>query len=270
MADETLHDPRRSPRLLARCRVDVRHRLARWRAETEDLGPDGCQLVTPRLVATGHDVRLSIHVPELGRAVDGLATVVWSRAEQPSRLGLRFQPDRSDRSWFPALLAADPLLASAARRPARALSWRARLYLGAPPRLIVDFSPDELAVLRRIRPAITLAELVATFGRRPERLVGALFALVSRGRVVLDVRETPGPEAWREVLARAETLEAAEGRTPGQPLPSGSVEALLAEGHEHLAAGRVALAAERFRQARALSPDGTEGRAELRRRGPFG
>lgn len=207
-SDPDLHDPRRSARLPARCPVLVRHRFSRWRAESEDLGPRGCQLVTPRLVTAGRDVRLTIDIPELGRAVEGMATVIWSRAVAPSRLGMRFAADEADRRWFESLLAADAELAAAARRRPATMPWRARLYFGAPPRLVVDFTADELAVLGRLRQGMAVVELVASFGKTPERLVGALFALVARRQIVLDGKASPGPDAWREVLD-------AEPRRPG-------------------------------------------------------
>ncbi len=273
--DQDLRDPRLSPRLPARCAVVIRHRFSRWRAESEDLGPDGCQLVTPRLVPAGRHVRLTIQIPELGQAVERTATVVWSRAAEPSRLGLRFTDGRGDRRWFESLLAADPALASTARRRTGALPWRTPLFLGAPPRLIVDFTRDELAVLRRLRPGMAVVELVATFGRMPERLIGALFALVARRRIVLDAAASPGPGAWGEVLAERKGAGAPEALTPEHRLPPpratppDRVQRLLAEGREHLEAGRIALAAERFREARALAPDDKDTRAELRRLGPF-
>lgn len=262
-------DPRRWLRLPARCQVDVRHRFSRFQAQTEDVSPQGCQLVTPRLVATGRDVRLAIQVPELGRAVEGQATVVWSRAAEPSRLGLRFSPERGDRAWFEALLAADPILAAAARRRILALPPRARLYLGRPPTMVVDFTRDELAVLQRVRQGMAVAELVASFGKTPERLVGALFALVARRQVVLDPRQSPGSAEWREVLARAEAASAAEGLTPEPRLVPSAVHRLMREGRDHLAAGRVALAAARFREAQALAPDDPAVQAALRELGPF-
>src|SRR5512142_3565866 len=93
-------NPRRAPRIPARCPVEIRHRCSSWRAETEDVGPRGLQLVTPRLVAPGREVRLAVDVGGLRRRIHGTGKVVWTRAESPSRLGLSFQPDLTDRRWF--------------------------------------------------------------------------------------------------------------------------------------------------------------------------
>ena len=55
-------NPRRAPRVLVRCAVEIRHHLAHWRGETEDLSPGGCQIVTPRLVEAGAEVKLAMTV----------------------------------------------------------------------------------------------------------------------------------------------------------------------------------------------------------------
>jgi hypothetical protein len=261
-----LRDPRQCARIPVRCVAEVRHRFSRWQAETEDLSRLGCQLVTPRLVSSGRELRLALQLGELRRTVQGSATVVWSRAATPSRLGLRFLADPEDRGWFEALLDSDPLLAAAAiRRPER-LPGRTRIYLGQPPRLVIDFTRDELAVLRRVRQGMTVTELSATFGASPDRLLGALFALVARRQLVLAPRGSSSQGAWRPVLEQA---EAAQGLPPGRASRSSAVQQLLDEGHAHLAAGRVALAAARFRAARELAPEDPQIQEQLRSLGPF-
>ena len=262
----TLRDPRQSARLLARCPAEIRHRFSRWRATTEDVASGGYQIVTPRLVAPGREVRLLVDVPELHRTVQGTATVVWSRPEAPSRLGVRFAVDREDRGWFEALLETDPALGRAARRRPTALPYRSQLYLGEPPKVVIDFTRDELAVLRRLRSDTVVADLVKSFGSAPDRLVGALFALLARGRIVVHPRSSPGPEAWRVVLTQA-AAEAAAGQ--GSEPRESAVQQLLDEGRDHLAAGRFRLAAARFRAAQRLAPDDAEPSEQLRRIRPF-
>jgi hypothetical protein len=250
--------------------VEVRHRFARWEAETEDLGPYGIQLVTPRLVTAGREVRLAVSLPALSRTVMGTGQVVWARAETPSRLGLRFAPDKSEGGWFDSLLARDPDLSTVMRRRPERLALRAKVYLGQVPSLVVDFSRDELAVLQRLRPGMTVTELVTQFGAAPERLVGALFALISRRQITLDPAYSASPAAWRETLDRAEAAEVIEGLTPEHRLRHSAVDRLLLEGRGHLAAGRLELAGARFREARALAPHDKEIERYLRSLGRFG
>jgi hypothetical protein len=264
-----LRDPRLAARLPARFAAEIRHRFSRWEAVTEDVGPQGCQLVTPRLVASGREIRLLLQLHALRRTVQGSATVVWSRATTPSRLGLRFLPDPEDRGWFEALLATDPILAAAAAGRPERLSPRAHLFFGQPPRLVVDFTRDELAVLRRMRQGMAVSELSATFGSSPDRLRGALFALLSRRQLVLDAKRSSSQGAWRQVLAQAEAAEVAQGLAPDRTGRPSSVQRLLDEGQAHLAAGRIALAAARFRAARDLAPEDPLIQEQLRSLGPF-
>jgi hypothetical protein len=243
-ADDVLN-PRRAPRVPARLRVEVRHRFAAWHAETEDVGPRGCQLVTPRLVEPGRTVKLAIECPALGRTVRTSGKVVWWRPEPPSRLGIAFDEASTDRAWFAELVAADPRSAGALRRVADKLPGRMRLHLGTPPQTIVDFSADEVAVLRRIGTGVTVDALVRSFGKTAERPLGALFALLARRLLVLDARAAAPPEAWQDVLSSA---------APDPSSRPPEAQRLYDEGLAHLGAGRVQLAARRFADALALAP----------------
>ena len=266
-----LRDPRRAARIPAHCRVVVRrHLLSRWAADLEDLGPAGCRIVSPRVLDEGTEVRLSIQLPRLGRTVKGAATVVWAHEAEHSRLGLRFVPGKWERRWFDALLRGRGQARIGLQQRPSVLPWRAQLHLGTPRRRISDFTREELAVLRRVRPEITVVELVASLGKASDRLVGALFSLVARGQLSLSPSTSAGLDAWRSVLAQAEALEASEWKTPERGLPLTEVQRLLVAGREHLAAGRIALAAELFQQARALAPDDKEARAEMRKMGRYG
>jgi hypothetical protein len=270
-------NPRRAPRIPARCQVVVKHRFSSWQAETEDVGPRGFQLVTPRLVTPGREVRLMVEVPELRRRVQGTGKVVWTRAEAPSRLGVAFQPDLADRRWFDALVEVDPLAASAARRVPDKLPARARVFLGTPPSLLVDFTSDELFILRAVRAGATVGELVASFGVESTRLLGSLFSLVGRGQLTLDPARSPGLSAWRAVLERAEVTAAADSLPRPRHGPEGAppaaaaakLDRLLAEAREHLAAERIAPALAKLREAQALAPGDAEVEDELRKLGPF-
>ncbi|MGC3998878.1 MAG: PilZ domain-containing protein [Anaeromyxobacter sp.] len=199
--------------------------------------------------------------------------MIWSRAQSPSRLGIRFTPGATDRGWFEALLAADAVAAGAVRRVPERLPARSRVYLGEPPRYLVDFAPEELALLRRIGSGVTVEALVKSFGPGPQRAVGALFALVSRRQVVLDPTRSPGPGAWRAIFDRAEIAAAADAlgrelpdRAPGR---SPAAQKLYAEALDHLAAGRIGLAVARLEDAHKAAPDDQAIREELERLRPW-
>jgi len=247
-------NPRRTPRVPARCAVEVRHRLHAWRAETEDLGPSGCELVTPRLVSPGRTVKLEIELPALGRRVRIAGTVVWVRAEAPMRLGIAFHASARDAGWFEALLAADPALFGTRRRTIERLPRRGRVYLGKPPALVVDFTADEVAVLQRIGGGVTADALVRSFGETPERAVGALFALLGRGMLVLDSARSAGPARWRPALALAEAALAAASSAAAPQRPR-AAQRLYDEGIGHIAGGRMAIAVSRLQEALSIAPD---------------
>jgi hypothetical protein len=244
--------------------VEIRDRFAAWSAQTEDLGPRGCQLVTPRLAAPGRELQLQIRCDAIGRTIKATGKVVWMRAQEPSRLGIEFQAGRTDGGWFDVLMLADPGAAQTLRRVPERLPRTTTLYLGEPPRFLGDFSAEEVAVLKRIGAGVTVDGLARQLGTAFERVRGAMFSLVSRRLLVLAAREAVGPERWGAVLAGAERSLAAEGIALPAPTPAGpqgaagrsaAAQALYDEGISHLTAGRIEVAVARLRDARALSPD---------------
>jgi len=107
-------ESRRYPRLLARCRVHLRDRFGMWEAETEDVGPRGCRIVTLRPQTVGTLVRLTVESDWITSPLDVAGQVVWTRADRPSRAGIRFAGGASapgalaPAAWFDALAASLP------------------------------------------------------------------------------------------------------------------------------------------------------------------
>jgi hypothetical protein len=250
-------EPRRTPRVALRCRVELHHRLSTWVAHTEDLGPTGCQLVTERLVDPGREVKLSISCPALGRDVSAAGRVVWQRRETPSRLGVAFDRGSSERGWFEALLRADEAAARAARTTPGRLARATRVHLGTPPRLVVDFSPTELELLRRVGPGATVDTLARSFGPAlDERTRGALFSLLRRRFLVTEPALAVDVARWRAILPEGDGEEvapiAASASLPAPRPPE--AQKLYDEALSHLGAGRLALAVDRLRDALLLAP----------------
>lgn len=242
-------DARRAPRLPLRLVVELRHQRARWTAETDDVGPRGCQVVTTRGLPEGRDVALALECPALGRTVAATGRVAWARAEAPARLGISFEVGVADRDWFTELLRAGRGDGHPALRAPLRLQREAALHLGEPPAAVVDFSSDELAVLRAIGPGATVGELAEALAGRFHRARGALFSLLARRLVLLQ----PGPAGaagrWREILAPP---RAADPLAP--PRRPAAAERLYQEGIAHLGSGRVDLALARFREALEVVP----------------
>lgn len=261
--DTELVNPRRAPRIPHRCRVEVRDRFSSWTASTEDLGPLGCQLVTPRLAAPGRELKLKIHCDAIGQTIEINGTVVWSRSESPSRLGVQFPEPRAVPAWFDVLMRAEPQAAASSRRNPNKLSRDTLLRLGEPPAFIADFSPEEVAVLRRVGAGITVESLARLLGSAFPRVKGAIFALLARRLLVLHASEAGDPTRWNGPIAKAEKALALAGvklpaPTEGPGAASGrsaAAQALFDEGIAHLTAGRIEVAVARLREARRLAPN---------------
>jgi len=257
-----LVNPRKAPRLAHRCRVDVRDRFSTWSAATEDLGPLGCQLVSPRLASPGRELKLRIYCETIGQTIETSGRVVWTRAESPSRLGIQFEASRASPAWFDVLMRTDPLAAGSTRRAPARLPREAMLRLGVPPLYIADFSAEEVAVLRRIGSGITVESLARQLGSAFDRVRGAIFALLARRLLVLSASEAVGPAAWNQPLLAAEKALAAAGvKLPAPTVgPNGAggrsaaAQKLFDEGIAHLTAGRIEVAVGRLQEARRLAP----------------
>jgi hypothetical protein len=245
-----------------RCRVEVRDRFSTWTASTEDLGPLGCQLVTPRLAAPGRELKLRIYCDAIGQTIETSGRVVWSRAETPSRLGVQFQAGLSTPAWFEVLLRADPQAAATSRRMPERLPRETILRLGEPPRFMADFSAEEVAVLRRVGSGITVEALARQLGSAFDRVRGSVFALLARRLLVLTATEAVPPSRWSETIASAEKALSTAGvklpaPTEGPNAASGrsaAAQKLFDEGIAHLTAGRIEVAVSRLREARRLAP----------------
>jgi hypothetical protein len=260
-------NPRRAPRVPVRFSVELRHRFSSWSAETEDLGPGGCQIVTPRLLSRGRDVRVRLRSEELGRTVSLDGRVVWTRPEAPARIGVAFTVSGSEGDWFGELLASDPVAARILARTPDRLASTARLFLGVPPLHVADFSPDEEAVLRAAAGGLTVEALARTLGDGFERARGALFSLVSRRLIVLDPTSSVPPHRWRHLLGDVAVARAARELAAGAR--AAPAQALYDEGIAHLNAGRLRLAVQRFREALETSPGDEVIEGTVRRLGPW-
>jgi hypothetical protein len=256
MLDDILN-PRRAPRVPARFPVEIRHRLSVWNGETEDIGPRGCQVVTPRVLDPGRDVKLAIRCEGLERTLLAQGRVVWMRANAPVRLGIAFQLGTVPPDWFDRLMKGSLLAARAARIPDR-LPRLTRVYLGKAPEVVVDFTMDELDVLQRVGEGVTLDALARSFGpEMGDRTRGALFALLARRCLVLDPTASPGAATWRRVLAGRESDLPRPGEAAERALGAGrppEAQRLYDEALGYIGSGRLSLAMERLRDALQHAP----------------
>ncbi len=256
MAADILN-PRRVPRVPLRAVVDIRHRFSSWSGETEDVGPGGCQIVSPRSVDPGRELKLVIRCDALGRPIDASGKVVWARTEAPVRLGVAFKPG-AEAGWFEKLLAADPVAGRVARSVPDRLPRQTRVYLGKPPQLVVDFSPTELELLRRIGTGVTLDALARSYGPElDDRTAGALFSHIARHFIVFDKVQSVGVGRWKSLLVEGEGPpterdgEVERATDAGRPV---AAQRLYDEAMVHIGAGRLGFAVDRLREAQRLAP----------------
>lgn len=249
MGNDVLN-PRRTPRVRVQYSVELRHRFSSWTGQTEDLGPAGCQIVTPLLLSRGRELRVNVRALELGRVVKLQGHVVWTRPEARARIGVAFAPTRHGDTWFDELLAATPAAARSVARTPERLSGSARLHLGEPPHHPEDFTADEHAVLRAAAGGLTVDAFARALGSPFDRTRGALFSLLGRRFVVLDFSSSVAPHRWRNVIGDVARAWNDRGeRGPQQGGRAYSAQRLYDEGIAHLDAGRLKLAVQLFREA---------------------
>lgn len=223
MAD-FVFNPRRAPRAPVRCRAEITGTDgARWTTETEDVGPRGCQVVAPQRRPSGEQLALVISAEGLTRTLRVGGRIAWVSAAEPWRLGVSYaeQDAAVAADWYEALVAKNPALAAYRGVPDR-ISVDAMLFLGPPPRLVMDFTNDEIQILRCIGSGTSVGELRARLKDIWNRAQHALFSLIVRRHLVLARGASVLPAAWKQILADLEAtlaVEELERTSPSAPPP---------------------------------------------------
>jgi hypothetical protein len=207
---EFIANPRRSPRTPARCRARVVSGTASFDSATEDVGRHGCQLIAPRPLRPGESLRVTLSDARVRAPLVAAARVAWSSARSPFRVGIAFDEEQLPASgrFVRELAEAYPSLTPPPRVPDR-IPLDAVVHLAAPPRLVVDFTRDEVDLLRAIASGARIDELLARFRDRWPAIQTALYSLLARQHVSLSRGAAVLPEAWREILAHQEGVLAA-------------------------------------------------------------
>jgi hypothetical protein len=225
-----IDNPRRAPRVPVRLPVAVSREGERWQAVTEDFGPAGCLIAGAHALEPGSVLRLDGDGAPILRPLAVGARVAWVTGENRIRAGVEFEPapdgagsDPAD--WFQRLLRARPSLGAAAVRVPARLGLDVPLYLLPPPQYIIDFSREELEVLRHLGNGMTVERLLARLGDGAGA-VRMVFALLERKAFTLAMGEACPEWRWRPVL-QAAGLSPAPSPDPAQPKPAGPVEAPL-------------------------------------------
>lgn len=203
-------DTRRAPRLPIRCGLQVEAPGQDWVGETEDIGLYGCQLVAPGRMARGLQLRLRLaHRGMASLRVS--AQVAWSGPHAPWRHGVAFATADVEAvgRWLGRLLSLYPELVIPARIPAW-LEPGDRLFLGEPPRQVIDFNPAELEVLREVRGGLSVAELRHRLDASWPTSLRALFSLLAGRALTLDPARAAEPADWDHLLGATVAAPATE------------------------------------------------------------
>ncbi|MCM2332814.1 MAG: PilZ domain-containing protein, partial [Anaeromyxobacteraceae bacterium] len=180
MALEFLVNPRGAPRARARCAVAATVAGVAFQGQTEDVGPHGCLLVAPRPVARGSAIQLVLRAPGAAEVLEVAGVVAWASPQAPWRLGVAFAEGARPAAgrFFEALVASQPGLASWRQVPDR-ISLDAMVWLAPPPKLVVDFNADEVAVLTAVGTGATVFELKSRLRARWGAAERAFFSLLA-------------------------------------------------------------------------------------------
>ncbi|HEU4386090.1 MAG TPA: PilZ domain-containing protein [Anaeromyxobacteraceae bacterium] len=201
-------NPRRSQRVAARLRVRVEHAGGESQAETEDVGPGGCLLVSPLPLEVGAWLRLAIDGGRLREKLLVAGRVAWASRVEPYRAGVAFVPmqeqgGQDPAAWFQRLVQATPGMHLLLRHVPDRLSLDTPLFLLPPPRFIVDFTSEELAVVGRVHNGMTVEELLARIEGEKKYEGRMIFALLARRALTLAPQEAGDPADWRPLLEQA-------------------------------------------------------------------
>ncbi|WP_160309025.1 PilZ domain-containing protein, partial [Anaeromyxobacter sp. PSR-1] len=198
---DTIVNPRRAPRARVRCACRLSAPAGVLDAETEDLGPSGCQLRAAGAVAVGEAVRLELSHPLLAEAVAVAGRVAWASAQAPWRLGVAFDAAELERAgrWYQALLASSSGIGPGRRLPDR-IPLDATVWLGAPPRFVADLDRHEIAILRAVGDGASLRSVAAALGPRWPRARRALFSLLAHQHLTFARGAAARARDWERTL----------------------------------------------------------------------
>jgi hypothetical protein len=199
---EFIVNARHSPRAEVRCQA--RAPLLGggfWSADTEDIGPRGCQLIAPARFTPGDGIELEISSERVSDPLWVGGRIAWAANEPPWRVGIAFSDQDQDAAarWFDRLVAAFPGLDSSLLAPKK-IPADAMVYLGRAPRLRPPLLPHEVAVLRAVGGGVTAAALRTQMGSGWENGQGALFALLGRRFLTLTAADAAPADSWAGYL----------------------------------------------------------------------
>jgi hypothetical protein len=189
----------------------------------------GCQVVLPRAIPVDTHVSLELSAVGLAAPLVVQAHVAWVSDSSPYRAGIAVEKNgqRLSARWFETLLRSDPGLSPRRGVPDR-IAANANLYLGPPPRHVIDFSAEEIEVLRHVAAGATAGSLRTALRERWATAQYAVFSLLTRRALTLERGAAAHPDAWRSILQQAEASLALESLGGAGPAWASETKAAVA------------------------------------------
>ncbi len=202
-APDFLENPRRCVRAPLRCPASLTRSSGTVGTTTEDLGARGCCLAVSSPSRRGERIGLVLSWPAYDRPLSVRGTVAWASARPPWRIGVAFLDECLPEvaRWLRGLIAADRAVLTFPEPVPGHISLDATLYLAPPPSLSVDFTDEELGIMRNVRLGAPSRALLRHAGHDRRRLARAVFALLSKQALTLSSDRAADPQAWARIVS---------------------------------------------------------------------
>jgi hypothetical protein len=189
--EEFIRNQRRVPRVPVRLRVTVSSIGGDFTAQTEDVGPGGCRLLCPCLVAAGDLLRLAIHNDAFSEPLKVSGKVVWRSARTRLRAGIKYDDESrvAAEAWFQRLLEKNPAIAARLSPVPKLLPFSALLHRAAQEVSPQVHTEEERALFAMITDGISVRELMGTDPAIRRERASALFALLATRAVRIQTGE---------------------------------------------------------------------------------
>lgn len=248
--EEFIRNQRRVPRVPVRLRVTVSSIGGDFTAQTEDVGPGGCRLLCPCLVAAGDLLRLAIHNDAFSEPLKVSGKVVWRSARTRLRAGVKYDDESrvAAEAWFQRLLEKNPAISARLSPVPKLLPFSALLHRAAQEVSPQVHTEEERALFAMITDGMSVRELMGTDAAVRRERASALFALLATRAVRIQTGEfqlrappaaRPAPPAGANAYAPVPTPAA-----PAAPVTPAATSA------------RPPDAQEKFERAQRLAADG--------------
>jgi tetratricopeptide (TPR) repeat protein len=250
--EEFIRNQRRVPRVPVRLRVTVSSVGGEFTAQTEDVGPGGCRLLCPCLVAAGDLLRLAIHIDSFSDVLKVSGKVMWRSARSRLRAGVQYDDESRvvAEAWFKRLLEKNPVIAVRLSPVPRLLPFSALLHRAAQEVSPVVHTEEERTMFGEITDGMSVRELMGPDTAQRRERASALFALLATRAVRIETGElrlrTPVPPA----------SPAANAVPPPRPAGPAAAAILTSGAGTAAPASRSADAQAKFEHAQRLAAGG--------------